>query len=63
MIERLLTKNIPAKRTDRRTLSFDEYVAAGGYASLKKALMMSPEDVVSVVKQAELRGRGGAGFP
>ena len=63
MTERFLTKNIPSKRADRRTLSFDDYVAAGGYATLKKAVMMSPEDVVSIVKQAELRGRGGAGFP
>ena len=61
MTERILTKNIPADRAKRHTLSFDEYVAAGGYSTLKKALLMSPEEVVSVVKDAELRGRGGAG--
>ena len=63
MTERILTKNIPADRAKRHTLSFDEYVAAGGYSTLKKALLMSPEEVVNVVKDAELRGRGGAGFP
>ncbi|MBC8522680.1 NADH-quinone oxidoreductase subunit NuoF [PVC group bacterium] len=63
MSERFLTRNIPVKREDRKTLSFDEYVAKGGYSFLKKALMMSPEEVVDIVKTAELRGRGGAGFP
>ncbi|MBC8202639.1 MAG: NADH-quinone oxidoreductase subunit NuoF [Planctomycetes bacterium] len=63
MSDRFLTRNIPAKREDRKTLSYDEYVAGGGYATLKKALMMSPEEVVNIVKDAELRGRGGAGFP
>ncbi len=35
----------------------------GGYEALKKALAMSPNDVVEVVKASGLRGRGGAGFP
>ena len=35
----------------------------GGYEALKKALDMSPEDVVEIVKASGLRGRGGAGFP
>jgi len=63
MSKRFLMRNIPAKREDRKTLSYDDYVATGGYTALKKALMMSPEEVVNVVKDAELRGRGGAGFP
>ncbi len=37
--------------------------ARGGYEALKKALKMSPEDVVEIVKASGLRGRGGAGFP
>ncbi|MDR3364508.1 MAG: 4Fe-4S binding protein [Clostridiales Family XIII bacterium] len=41
-----------------------EYVKAGGYEALKKALMsMAPEDVIDELKAAGLRGRGGAGFP
>lgn len=63
MTERFLTRNIPTDREQRRTLSFDDYVAKGGYDSLKKALLMTPEAVVDIVKKAELRGRGGAGFP
>ena len=41
----------------------DVYVASGGYASLKKALGMKPEEVTDEVKKSGLRGRGGACFP
>jgi NADH-quinone oxidoreductase subunit F len=34
-----------------------------GYEGLKKALAMTPEQVIDVVKASGLRGRGGAGFP
>ncbi len=44
-------------------LSLDAYLERGGYEGLKKALGMSQEDVVNTVKDAGLRGRGGAGFP
>jgi len=39
------------------------YESRGGYQALRKALKMSPADVVEEVKEAGLRGRGGAGFP
>jgi len=40
------------------------YIALGGYAALEKALSsMSPDDVLNEVDRANLRGRGGAGFP
>jgi NADH-quinone oxidoreductase subunit F len=42
----------------------DDYLAVGGYASLAKALLtMTPEQVLDEVKKANLRGRGGGGFP
>jgi len=45
-------------------LNLKEYEAQDGYASLKKAIKeMTPLEVQAVVKSAELRGRGGAGFP
>ena len=39
------------------------YRDTGGYQSLKKALQMSPADIIEEVKASALRGRGGAGFP
>ena len=42
----------------------EEYIALDGYAALAKALYeMQPEDVIEVVKDSGLRGRGGGGFP
>lgn len=44
--------------------SINEYIASGGYEAAGKALTeMTPEDVIKEVKEAGLRGRGGAGFP
>jgi NADH-quinone oxidoreductase subunit F/NADP-reducing hydrogenase subunit HndC len=44
--------------------SFEDYVKAGGYAVLAKALFeQSPSDVIEVIKASGLRGRGGGGFP
>lgn len=40
-----------------------EYIAVGGYSGLRKALNMSREEVIEMVKRSGLRGRGGAGFP
>ncbi|OGO00976.1 MAG: hydrogenase [Chloroflexi bacterium RBG_13_52_12] len=41
-----------------------DYIARGGYESLKKALFtMKPKEVIDVLKRSGLRGRGGAGFP
>lgn len=39
------------------------YEQKEGYQGLKKALGMTPQDVTALVKEANLRGRGGAGFP
>jgi NADH-quinone oxidoreductase subunit F len=44
--------------------SLDEYIAAGGYSALAKALgRMSPDEIIVEVERAGLRGRGGGGFP
>jgi len=44
--------------------NIDEYIAAGGYEGIAKALQtMTPEDVVNEIKSSGLLGRGGAGFP
>ena len=41
----------------------DNYEALDGYTGLRKAVGMPPEAVTAIVKDATLRGRGGAGFP
>ena len=44
--------------------SIDDYLAVGGYSALSKSLFeMSPEKVLEEIKKADLRGRGGGGFP
>ena len=41
-----------------------EYEQAGGYQAVRQAVLeMSPADVTQTVKDSNLRGRGGAGFP
>ena len=69
-----LMSEIPFYKQQTRTLlgtnleidpkSIDDYIGIGGYAALSKALFdMTPESVLDEVKAANLRGRGGAGFP
>ncbi len=42
----------------------DEYIAMDGYFALAKILSeMQPEDVIKIIKDSGLRGRGGGGFP
>lgn len=44
--------------------SIKEYFAIGGYTALEKALFeMSPDDIINQITEANLRGRGGGGFP
>ena len=44
-------------------VDIESYEKKGGYEGAKKALRMSPQDVVDEVQKSKLRGRGGAGFP
>src|SRR5882762_2283943 len=46
---------------DARTLK--GWTKRGGYEALAQALKMTPVEVIEVVKESGLRGRGGAGFP
>ncbi|MDR2929932.1 MAG: NADH-quinone oxidoreductase subunit NuoF [Propionibacteriaceae bacterium] len=55
----VLTKNWGAERS----WTLDSYQAQGGYDGLRRALTLSPAEVMTEVKDAQLRGRGGAGFP
>jgi NADH-quinone oxidoreductase subunit F len=58
MSEKLLFKDIDEPNLN--TLSV--YEARGGYDALRKALQMSPEDVLKELEASAIRGRGGAGF-
>ena len=44
-------------------LSLDDYISRGGYEGLKRALTMTPDEIISEVEKSGLRGKGGAGFP
>jgi NADH-quinone oxidoreductase subunit F len=45
------------------TVWISRYLQTGGYKGLRKALTMTPQEVIEEVKASGLRGRGGAGFP
>jgi NADH-quinone oxidoreductase subunit F len=60
-MESPLTQNI---RRGAQPPNLTAYEKAGGYQALRKALQgMTPAEVMAAVKQSDLRGRGGAGFP
>jgi len=48
---------------DAPARTLDGWKQRGGYRALEQALGMAPADVVNIVKESGLRGRGGAGFP
>ncbi|MBF0406883.1 MAG: NADH-quinone oxidoreductase subunit NuoF [Candidatus Riflebacteria bacterium] len=50
-------------RGNKKATDLAVYQKNGGYEALKKALTIEPAEIVSMVKDAQLRGRGGAGFP
>lgn len=55
---RITLKNVGKIRPD----SIDDYIASGGYATLRKALTISRVSIINDLVTASLRGRGGAGF-
>jgi NADH-quinone oxidoreductase subunit F len=60
-MDRPLTRNV---RPDRSPTNMAAYEANGGYQGLRSAIgKLSPADCLQIIKDSNLRGRGGAGFP
>src|SRR5690242_20378923 len=59
-MEKPLTARI---RPDGAVVDLKGYETAGGYQALRKAVTTAPQSISDAVKQSNLRGRGGAGFP
>ncbi len=57
--QRIALRNIGIINPNR----IEEYIATGGYFALARALENEPKEVIKTIKDANLRGRGGAGFP
>ena len=58
-MEPILTKFV----REPNSFTLDFYLDKGGYSALKKALTLTPDQIIDMVKASGLRGRGGAGFP
>src|SRR5690242_18255726 len=59
-----LTEHVVLRDLDIENIAdFEVYLKHGGYDSLRVALTKTPADIIQIVKDSGLRGRGGAGFP
>jgi len=58
-----LTPVLTRRWAEPESWTLATYEATDGYQALRQALAMPPEEIIGVVKAANLRGRGGAGFP
>lgn len=63
MVSGTLTPVLTAHWDEPDSFMMDGYRRAGGYRALARALSMPPGDIIAMVKQSGLRGRGGAGSP
>ena len=58
-----LTPVLSAHWDEADSFTIAGYKRHGGYDALAKALKSTPDEVIALIKESGLRGRGGAGFP
>ena len=58
-----LTPVLSAHWDEKDSFTIAGYKRHGGYDALAKALKSTPDEVIALIKESGLRGRGGAGFP
>jgi NADH-quinone oxidoreductase subunit F len=58
-MNKFLLKNID----NPNSADIGEYEKTGGYSNLRKALSVTPDDILAEVEKSQLLGRGGGGFP